>query len=247
MSKLKELLQKKEELEKQIAALNGKQMAFKIAANSVYGAMGNSGFRYYDPRLAEAITLTGQASIIHLANQFNKYLNKVFKNNKDYVIAIDTDSNYLLVDDFVNKFCKDKSIEDTVRFLDKVGNELQKVIDNSCDTIRTLTGCKNKVIAAKREAIASKGLFQKKKRYALVVHNSEGVEYKPYKLKIMGLDLVKSSTPKIIREDLKKVLEDIFFVGEDGVQEKIQKLHEEFLAMSPNDIAFPRGVSEIAK
>jgi DNA polymerase elongation subunit (family B) len=238
---------KDESLLPRIAMLSGKQMAYKISANSAYGALLQPGFRYYDPRLGEAITLTGQASTIKLGNDFNTHLNKLFKTNIDYVLASDTDSVYLHVNEFATQFCKGKSTDETTKFLDKVGNQLQKVIDTSCEDVRVLCGCNAKVLSAKREAIASQMLIQKKKRYAMVVHNSEGVDYSPYKLKIMGLDLVKSSTPKPIREDLKAVLTDIFFTDQTHVQQKIAKLKQHFMSLSVDEIAFPRSANEIDK
>nr|BCU99765.1 MAG: hypothetical protein CM15mV30_0580 [uncultured marine virus] len=54
------------------------------------------------------------------------------------------------------------------------------------------------------KVIADKGIWTAKKRYILNVHNSEGVQYAEPKLKIMGLEVVKSSTPGYVRTKLKE-------------------------------------------
>jgi DNA polymerase elongation subunit (family B) len=100
---------------------------------------------------------------------------------------------------------------------------------------------------AKREAIASKGLWVSKKRYALLVHNSEGVEYDPPKLKIMGLDIVRSSTPHTIRAILKDSLKLMFEKSEKDLQKHITEVRGKFMQMPPEDIAFPRGVTDLEK
>lgn len=88
-----ELLKHKSFLVKEISRLDNLQMGKKIALNSLYGALGNIHFRYYDLRLAESITTTGQLSIRWIANKLNTYLNSAMKTNgTDYVIASDTDS-----------------------------------------------------------------------------------------------------------------------------------------------------------
>lgn len=99
----------------------------------------------------------------------------------------------------------------------------------------------------KREAIFSKAIWTAKKRYAMIVHNSEGVDYHPYKLKIMGMDIVKSSTPKAIRGELKSILVKIFESTEPELQEYVAGFKKKFMEMPIEDVAFPRGVNTLNK
>lgn len=239
---------KSPELSEKIAALNAKQNAAKVLSNSLYGALGNFGFRYFDANIAEGITLTGQVSIIHTNTKTNDYLNKILKTNKDYCITIDTDSGYFNMDPLVNAFMPNKSIDTTVKVLSQFcEDKIQPVIQSAIDQMYDRCNCSNKVMAMKREAIASKSVFLQKKRYAMMVHNSEGVDYSPYKLKIMGMDIIKSSTPIKVREMLKDILVTVFIKDNDELINHISQKRDEFMKLDIDDIAFPRGVTEIDK
>lgn len=240
---------KDDELLPKIAALNNKQMALKNMANSAYGAISNAGFRYFDIRIAEAITLTGQAADRHLEKSLNIFLNKSLgTTDKVYAIYLDTDSCYLSLQPLVDLKCKGKTTKQIVEFLDKFCEDvLQKIVQKSVDKMFEYCNCRIKTMNAKREAIASKSIWVAKKRYAMVVHNSEGVEYDPPKLKVMGMDIVKSSTPHKVRDMLKDTLKVIFEKDEISFRKYIGEMKSKFFAMCPEDIAFPRGVSDIDK
>jgi DNA polymerase elongation subunit (family B) len=242
-------LEKNNGSDNEIASLNGKQLAFKVLANALYGALSNIGFRYYDLRIAEAITLTGQASDRHVEKTLNEYMNKILKTeNKDYVTYGDTDSIYLNVQPLVDSFCADKSIDDTVKFLDKVcDTKIQEQVNKSVDQIFEIGNCYEKIMDMKREVIASRAIWTAKKRYAMMVHNSEGIDYKPYKLKIMGLDLIKSSTPQEIRKLLKESLVTIFEKDESELQKFVSQVKQKFMKMSVENIAFPRSANDLEK
>lgn len=236
-------------LKSKISALNNKQMALKIAANACYGAIGNEGFHYYEYRMAEAITLTGQLSNIHLSNMLNKKMNNVMKTSEiDYIVYGDTDSLYLNCQPIVDLICKDKTRDQIVKFLDLFAEQVcQPVITKSINQIYDDTNCFDAVMSSKREAIASKALFRGKKNYAMYVHNSEGVEYNPPKLKVMGLEIVRSSTPQWCKKKLKECLMMIFETDEITFRNYFAKVENEFKLLSPEEIAFPRGVSDIDK
>ena len=174
-------------------------MARKIQLNSAYGAIGNQYFRYYNLSNAEAITLSGQVSIRWIENKMNTYLNKVLKTeDKDYVVASDTDSIYLHMGPMVEAVFKERETCDKsiVRFLEKVCDvELEKYIQNSYEELATFVNAYDQKMIMKRENIANKGIWTAKKRYILNVWNSEGVQYAEPKLKMMGIEAVKSSTP----------------------------------------------------
>ncbi len=176
-------------------------------------------------------------------------MNKLLKTTDvDYVTYMDTDSAYLDVDEIIQKVYPNKSIDDTVKFLDKIGVEIQKgPIQKSIDHIFELCNCFEKLMDMKREAIYSRGLWTGKKHYALKVHNSEGVEYKPYKLKVTGLEIVKSSTPQVVRKKLKEALAVVFEKDESALQKFVSDYRKKFDVYGPEDIGFPRGVSDIDK
>jgi DNA polymerase elongation subunit (family B) len=226
-------------------------MARKIQLNSAYGAIGNQYFRYYNLANAEAITLSGQVSIRWIENRMNAYLNKILRtDNVDYVIASDTDSIYLNLGPFVYSVFKDRetSDESIVRFLDKVCEvEFEKYIRNSYETLATYVNAYEQKMQMKRENIANKGIWTAKKRYILNVWNSEGVQYAQPKLKIMGIEAVKSSTPAPCRTAIKEALKVIMTGSESATQQYIKEFREKFESMSPEEVAFPRGCNNIAK
>lgn len=232
-----------------ITALNNKQMALKIAANACYGAIGNEGFHYYDYRMAEAITLTGQLSDKHLAQELNKTFNKIIGTTvTDYVLYGDTDSIYLNCQLLVDKFVADCETDKIVKFLDKFGERVcQPVINKSVGFIYDLMNAYDKVMTSKREAIASRVLFRARKNYAMYVHNSEGVDYFPPKIKVMGIEIVRSSTPQWCRKKLKESLQMIFETNEISFRERFNQIEKEFKSLPASEVAFPRGVTDIDK
>ena len=96
-----------------------------------------------------------------------------------------------------------------------------------------------------REVIAEKGIWTAKKRYMLNVWDSEGVRYEQPKLKIMGIETTRSSTPAIVREKLKECIRLILTTDEETIQEFIVGFKETFYQEKAEEIAFPRGVSNL--
>ena len=239
------------ELQADISAFNNIQMARKIQLNSAYGAIGNQYFRYYSLANAEAITLSGQLSIRWIENKMNSYINKILKTKEvDYVIASDTDSIYLNLGSLVETVFKgrEKSDQSVLRFLEKVCDvEFEKYIQNSYEALATTVNAYDQKMFMKRENIANKGIWTAKKRYILNVWNSEGVQYAEPKLKMMGIEAVKSSTPSACRTAIKDALKVIMNGTESDVQEFVGNFRKEFETMPPEDIAFPRGCNGVGK
>ena len=239
------------ELEKEIARCNNIQMAKKISLNSAYGAVGNEYFRYFRIENAEAITLSGQLSIRWIESKMNSYMNKVLKtNNTDYVIASDTDSIYLNMGPFVEAIFKgrEKTTESVISFLDKVCKvELEKYIESSYQELANYVNAYDQKMQMKRENIADRGIWTAKKRYILNVWDSEGVKYSEPKLKMMGIEAVKSSTPSPCRTKIKEALAIIMNQTEDDLIKFIDQFKGEFFNMPPEDISFPRSVNDIKK
>jgi len=241
---------KDKSLLKVISRYNNIQMAKKISLNSAYGAIGNHWFRYFDLRNAEAITTSGQLAIRWIERDLNIYLNKILETDKeDYVIASDTDSVYLTFDKLVSKvFGESPEIIKVVKFLDKVATDkLEPFIDKSYQALAKLVKAYDQKMIMGREVIADKGIWTAKKRYILNVYDNEGVRYKKPKLKIMGIEAVKSSTPAPCRDKLKEALKIIMNGDEKTLNTFIREFREEFMTLPPEEIAYPRSVNGVEK
>ena len=239
------------ELKKEIARCNNIQMARKIQLNSAYGAIGNEHFRYYKLEIAEAITLSGQLSIRWIEKKMNEYLNKLLSTKKeDYVIASDTDSIYLNLGPLVNKFFSAKSGDKTaiVGILDKICQEkLEPFIECSYQELSDYLAAYDQKMKMKRENIAERGIWTAKKRYILNVWDSEGVRYSEPKMKIMGLETARSSTPAYFRDKLYQAFKIIITKTNDDIIKFIDEIKVDTREQNYLDIAFPRGVNGLDK
>jgi DNA polymerase elongation subunit (family B) len=235
----------KKHLLKEISRLNNLQMAMKIALNSAYGAMGNQYFRYFDLRMAEGITTSGQLSIRWMANKLNAFMNKTMTTkNKDYVIAIDTDSIYLTLETLVEKTCEGKTTEQKIKYMDKISEEVfQPFIDKGYQELADYMNAYSQKMQMKREVLADKAIWTAKKRYIMNVHNSEGVQFAEPKIKVMGLEMVKSSTPQVIRNKLKDSIKVILDGDQSKLHKYINEFRDEFNKLSVEEISFPRTVN----
>jgi len=239
------------ELMKEIARCNNIQMAKKISLNSAYGAIGNQYFRYYKLANAEAITLSGQVSIRWIEGKMNQYLNNLLQTEDvDYVVASDTDSIYLNLGPLVDKFFASKSDdkESIVKILDKIcQDKFEPFIEQSYQELADYVSAYEQKMSMKRENIADRGIWTAKKRYILNVWNSEGVAYTEPKLKMMGIEAVKSSTPAPCRKMIKDALNLVMTGTEEDVINFIDKSREEFKSLPPEQISFPRSASDVVK
>ena len=239
------------ELENEIARCNNMQMAKKIQLNSAYGALGNVYFRWYQRNLAEGITMSGQLSIRWMEKHINQYLNKLFKTqDEDYVIACDTDSMYIRLERLVTGVFGDNQ-QDTqkiVKFLDDVcEKKIQPFIDKTFAELGDYMQVMKQKMVMKREAIANKGIWTGKKHYILNVFNNEGVQYNEPKLKMQGIEAVRSSTPAACRKNIKKALEVIMNEDEKATVKFINDFKNEFMTLPFEEIAFPRSVRDLKK
>ena len=247
----KELLALRDQTVKDIAKFNNFQMVRKICLNSAYGAIGNQYFRYYKLANAEAITLSGQVSIRWIEMRVNGYLNNLLKTEDvDYVIASDTDSIYLNFGPLVDKFFGNK-VDDKgkiVTILDQVcKDKLEPFIESSYQKLASYLNAYDQKMQMKRENIADRGIWTAKKRYILNVWDSEGVRYEEPKLKMMGIEAVKSSTPAPCRKMIKDALKLMMSGTEDEVIDFIENSRKEFKSLPPEQISFPRSASDVQK
>ncbi len=247
----RELKSLHEQTIKDITKYNNFQMARKIALNSAYGSIGNQYFRYYKLENAEAITLSGQVSIRWIEARMNGYLNKLLKTEDiDYVVASDTDSIYINFGPLVDKFFSHKTDDKIkiVTILDQIcKDKLEPFIEKSYEELADYVNAYTQKMEMKRENIADRGIWTAKKRYILNVWDSEGVRYEEPKLKIMGIEAVKSSTPAPCRTMIKEALKIMMNGTEDEVIDYIEKCRVKFNNLPPEDLAFPRSVSDVDK
>jgi DNA polymerase elongation subunit (family B) len=245
--------QKKKEIEKLIARYNNLQLAKKVSLNSAYGIMGSQYFRFYDLRIALAVTQTGQLSIRWIENKLNEYMNDVLKTNNDYVIASDTDSIYLNLGPLVKKvYGVDGKVTisgaKAIEFMDRVcERKIQPYIDESYQELADYVHAFEQKMQMKREGLSDKGIWTAKKRYILNVYNNEGVQYAKPKLKVMGLEMVKSSTPTVVRDKMYKVIDLVVNTDEETVQKFIADFRDEFKTLPVEAISFPRGCNGLSE
>jgi DNA polymerase elongation subunit (family B) len=150
------------------------------------------------------------------------------------------------MEELIERVCPEKSDEDKIKYMDKVCEDLfQPFIDSTYQRLAEYMNAYSQKMIMKREVLADKGLWTAKKRYILNVHNSEGVQYAKPKVKVMGLEMVKSSTPAVIRNKLKDSISVILAGDEKILHKYVTDFRMEFDKMPVEDIAFPRGVNNL--
>jgi DNA polymerase elongation subunit (family B) len=246
--------EKKREIEKKVARFNNLQLAKKVSLNSAYGALGSQYFRFYDLRMALGVTKAGQLSIRWIEKKINQYMNKLLStDNVDYVVASDTDSIYLRLEELVNKvYGVDKVVslpkQKVIEFMDRICEQkIQPFIDKSFKELADYVHAYEQKMQMKREALADKGIWTAKKRYIMHVYNNEGVQYEEPDMKVMGLEMVKSSTPAPVREKMKVCLDIIMKKTESDMHSFIANFREEFKKLPVEEISFPRGVNGLTE
>jgi DNA polymerase elongation subunit (family B) len=248
---------KSREDEMLISRYHNMQLAKKIQLNSAYGALGNQYFRWFNHDHAEAITMSGQLSIRWIEKKMNQYMNKILHTEgHDYVVASDTDSIYVEMDELVTAVFagdgEDNGGSDdplvVVRFLDKIIEErFQPYIDKCYQELADMMNAYQQKMKMKRETIADKGIWRGKKMYILNAWNVEGVEYDKPKLKMSGIEAVRSSTPHVCRENIKKAFSIVVNGNQAELIKFIEDFRNEFLLLPFEDVAFPRGIKGMSK
>ena len=246
-----ELLKAKEDTENSISAYDNLQMAMKVGIlNSGYGSFLNQYFLWFDNRIGESITLSGQLVIKWSEKTLNQFFNKVLKTkDKDYVVAIDTDSCIVTFGPLVDAAVpKDATQEQIIDFIDRVCKErIEPLLDSSYADLGKYTNAFEQKMNMKREAIADSGIHLARKKYIMNVLDNEGVRYTEPELKMMGIEAIRSSTPEACRDSIKETIRLIMQSTEEETQKYIQEFKEKFMSLSFEDIAFPRGVNGLSK
>ena len=243
-------LTKDKNLLKDISKYNNIQMAKKIQLNSLYGAMGNEYFRFYNSNIAEAVTMTGQYVIRSVGNAINAYLNDTVGTREfEYVFYSDTDSCYITFEPLVKKYFASKSNEEIVGMLDKFFEEkVSKAIIRDTNALFEFSNSYQKKMFFKREVIANTGIWTNaKKRYVMNVYDSEGVSYNPPKLKVVGMESNRSSTPEVVRGKLKEALKICLNGDQATLQKFVKDFEAEFRSLPVERVSIPRGVNDLEK
>lgn len=235
-----------------ISRFSNMQLAKKVQLNSAYGATGSKYFRYYDVRIAESITLSGQLAIRHIEKKMNLFLNK-FLNTEDidYVVAGDTDSLLLNLGPIIKKNSELTDVKSKINYLDGFFKDtIEPYLAECYDQLAKNTGCPKNKLYMKREKICERAIFGGKKRYCLKVWDSEGVRFNEADLIIKGFETQRSSTPKLCRDRLFTAFNILLNEDEEAIQNFISKFKKEFVIKrdySPEEIATPGTANNLNK
>lgn len=159
-------------------------------------------------------------------------------------------SNYLNFGPLVNKVFGNQEVEKSkiIDYLDKISDTVfQEFIDKSFQELIDYTNAYKNALYMKREAICDRAIWTRKKRYILNIWDNEGVRYDKPKIKIKGLEAIKSSTPSICRDLIKNAIPIMMNGTEDEMIEYIAKVKEEFFNHSVEEISFPRSANNLEK
>lgn len=249
-----ELIAYYHEIDKEESVQYTRQLSTKVFLNSGYGAFGNEYFRAFDVNIAEAITLSGQLVSKWLFGGLNDYLNKICgTKGKDRILAGDTDSVYITLEDLVNRFIPDETDEDKIiEFLHKSANTIiEQCIEPSYQRLQKATGCTEQLMNMDREIIGSDAFWRKKKNYAIRILDDEGNRLKEPKYKIMGLEPARST----FREDDRKSMEEAIHIilnshrgtTNDDFLELVENYREEYFAKPIHEVGKGVRVRNIEK
>ena len=245
---LQDLENELKKLKERKATLDVRQNAIKVLMNSFYGAMSNEYFRFYDVRMAESITLSGQLLIRWAEVCVNAYLNRVLgTRDVDYVIAMDTDSLYVHMKPLIDEFCPDRDSDGIVETIDRICRERVKpmFVVAIVDALETMGARDNAALELEREKICDAAIWTGKKRYALHVLDDEGIRLKKPKVEIKGIECVRSSTPQAARDVVKEAIEYGFGCSEHDMKKFVAEKERWFRTLTPEELAFPKTVTDI--
>ena len=204
--------------------------------------------------MAEAITTSGQLSLKTAEKWVNEYLKKVSgMDDVDFVIYCDTDSIFINLEPLVNKVFGEEKAKTMTRdeietFLDKLGSKkIEPVIEKSYTDLAERLGVFENKMHMKREKIADRAIFIKKKKYLASVLNSEGVHYDTPKISVTGLDAVRSSTPEICRKRMQETFKVMINGTEKELQEFIEGFRQEFRNYPVEEISKVSGANDLEK
>lgn len=229
-----------------------KQLTEKTLMNSLYGALANKYFGLFNEDMAAAITGNGRYFIQKMGKYIEEVLQNLHKREKPYLLYSDTDSNYFTIEPFMEMYQEKNpglSINEYVDWADKFEKKIIQPTIQKCinDFSSELNAYNKDVIGAEREAISDVGVFVAKKKYYMRVRDNEGTRYSendPY-IKKMGLEVIKSSTPKWSKKYLNEAIPLILDLSEIDLINWINKIKMNFVEVNLNEISSVGGVSRL--
>jgi len=233
-----------------------RQLVKKINLNSLYGAILNSGCRFFDNRIGQSTTLTGRAIARHMAGKVNEIVTGTNDHVGKAIIYGDTDSCYFSAYKTLQKDIDAGVIpwtkESVIQLYDQIGEAVNETFPQFMLDAFHCPKTRGEVIKAGREIVASKSLFITKKRYAVLYYDKEGkradVDGKPGKIKAMGLDLKRSDTPEFIQNFLSDVLERVLTGStEQDVLDHITQFRTIFKARPGWEKGSPKRANKITE
>lgn len=232
------------EAEKLSTIYENKSTAIKLLLNSGYGAFSNEWYRLFHDNIAESFTLSGQLAIKFVSSWVNTRLNKALETQDvDYIVAIDTDSFYLKLDEVVERFGGDK---DPVDFLEDFSDTIQTWIREALEELYRMTNAFQKKLFMGLEAIGP-AIWLAKKRYVMSLPSFKRIRYDPPKIKVMGIEAVRSTTPQIAREWIKDGIPMVINGSTEEIKKFIDDKWETFASHPFEDIAMPKGTNDLEK
>lgn len=238
-----------ENLSSEIEKLDTLQYAIKVRLNAAYGALGNKHFRWFDIRYAESITRGGQLAVQWAAHHVNGFMNKWLKTEEiDYIIYIDTDSIYVDMEEVVKQIGKECTREEKTEALDAFcETKIQPLLEAVYQKLAGWMAAKEQAMFMKREALADRAVFVAKKRYMINVLNNEGVQYKEPKIKILGIECVRSSTPSSCRQAIRDAIKIILQGEESELHSYVKTFRDQYTTLPLEEIARNSGCNGMDK
>jgi hypothetical protein len=227
------------------------QQIRKILLNSLYGALLNKGSRFFDKRLGQSVTLTGRSMTKHMASRINEIVTGEYNHEGGCVIYGDTDSVYFSVAHYMKENGLDFDLDRTevvdlyVKIGDEMGENFYEFMHESFNTGIE----KGKLVGADLEMVGSRGLFLKKKRYAILKYWEDGFRKdegdSPGEIKAMGLEIKRSDTPRYIQDFLQSTLIALL-VGEseEQLRTRVREFKAEFKHKPSHEKGAPRTVKK---
>jgi len=254
----KELQAKKKEATdpEEIAFWDKRQLVKKINLNSLYGALLNPGCRFFDKRIGQSTTLTGRTIAKHMDAFINECITGVYDHVGEAIIYGDTDSCYFsawpVVKDEVAAGTMEWNKDIAIQLYDNISDQVNESFPGMMERAFHVPRHMGEVIKGGRELVAEKGLFIKKKRYAVLITDLEGkrldVDGKPGKVKAMGLDLKRSDTPKVVQDFLSDILLDVLTGSQrDHIIEKVREFKIKFQERPAWEKGTPKRVNNLTK
>ena len=245
-----QLQQSIKDLDEECERYSAMEQAVKIVLNGGYGALGAAAFRWYDETIAEGITATGRVGIQYITKKINEFVNeKAGTDGIDYVVSSDTDSVYFEVDAIVKH--RWPEVIDKQQITDLVNefaeNEAGPYIDQCYKDLSDYLNCDVNLLDMKREAIADTFIIRAKKNYIMRVFDNEGIRYADPYYKMMGIEVVRTSHPQMIRDALEDTLKMVIEGSVEQVRSYVKEFKTKFMNSPLNQIAAPRGISDITK